>query len=53
MIAIDLSKQQEFDADPRAIQPINFTGNLDKQEIQLFSLLNKQRKLSQTFRKEQ
>ena len=30
MIAIDLSKQQEFDADPRAIQPINFTGNLDK-----------------------
>ena len=30
MIAIDLSKQQAFDADPRAIQQINFTGNLDR-----------------------
>ena len=30
MIAIDLSKQQVFDADPRAIQQINFTVNLDK-----------------------
>ena len=29
MIAIDLSKQQELDADPKAIQQINFTGNLD------------------------
>ena len=28
MIAIDLSKQQIFDADPRAIQQINFTANL-------------------------
>ena len=27
MIAIDLSKQQELDADPRAIQQINFTIN--------------------------
>ena len=30
MIAIDLSKQQELDADPRAIQQINFTANLDR-----------------------
>ena len=30
MIAIDLSKQQALDADPRAIQPINFTANLDR-----------------------
>ena len=29
MIAIDLSKQQRVDADPKAIQQINFTGNLD------------------------
>ena len=29
MIAIDLSKQQALDADPRAIQKINFTANLD------------------------
>ena len=29
MIAVDLSKQQALDADPRAIQQINFTANLD------------------------
>ena len=30
MIAIDLSKQQVLDADPRATQLINFTVNLDR-----------------------
>ena len=30
MIAIDLSKQQALDADPRAIQQINFTASLDR-----------------------
>ena len=30
MIAIDLIKQQALDADPRAIQKINFTANLDR-----------------------
>ena len=30
MIAIDLSKQQALDADPRAIQQINFTANSDR-----------------------
>ena len=30
MIAVDLSKQQELDADPRTIQQINFTANLDR-----------------------
>ena len=30
MITIDLSKQQALEADPRAIQQINFTANLDK-----------------------
>ena len=29
MIAIYLSKQQALDADPKSIQQINFTGNLD------------------------
>ena len=29
MIAIDLSKRQALDADPKAIQQINFTGNLE------------------------
>ena len=32
MIAIDLSKQQAPDADPRAIQQINFTANLNRAE---------------------
>ena len=32
MIAVDLSKQQALDADPRAIQQINFTANLDRAE---------------------
>ena len=31
-IAIDLSKQEALDADPRAIQQINFTANLDRDE---------------------
>ena len=30
MIAVDLSKHQVLDADPRAIQQINFTANLDR-----------------------
>ena len=29
MITIDLSKQQALDADPKTIQPIHFTKNLD------------------------
>ena len=30
IIAIDLRKQQALDADPKAVQQINFTGNLDQ-----------------------
>ena len=30
LIAIYLSKQQALDVDPRAIQKINFTANLDR-----------------------
>ena len=30
MIGVDLSKQQALDADPKAIQQINFTANLDR-----------------------
>ena len=32
MITTDSSKQQALDADPKAIQQINFTANLDKAE---------------------
>ena len=30
MIAIDFSKKQALDADPKAIQQINFIANLDR-----------------------
>ena len=41
-IAIDLSKQQALDADPEAIQPIDFTGDLDRAtNATIFSLLMK------------
>ena len=30
MIAVNLCKQQALDADPKAIQQINFTANLDR-----------------------
>ena len=30
MITIDLSRQNELDSDPRVIQQINFTANLDR-----------------------
>ena len=31
IIAIDISRQQELDSDPKAIQQINFSGNLEQQ----------------------
>ena len=43
MIAIDLSKQEALNPDSKAIQEINFNGNLERQE-QYFSLLKKQKK---------
>ena len=36
MIAIDLSKQQELNSNPKAIQQINFTGNLEQQAKTFF-----------------
>ena len=42
MIAIDLSKQQALDVDPRAIQQITFTANLDRAEnTRFFFILEK------------
>ena len=32
LITIDLSKQQKLDADPKSIQQIDFTGNLNRAE---------------------
>ena len=36
MITTDLSKQQALDADPKAMQHINFTGNLEQQATIFF-----------------
>ena len=32
LIAIELSKQQAFDTNPKAIEQINYTGNLEQVE---------------------
>ena len=46
MIAVDLSRQQALDADPRAIQQVSFTTNLDRAgNTRVYFILKKQRKL--------
>ena len=47
MIEVDLSKQQALDADPKAMQQINFTANLDRA-----GNTKKQKKLFLNFHKE-
>ena len=45
MIAIALSKQQTLDADPKAIQQINFTANLDREgNIAIFFIIEEANK---------
>ena len=39
MIAVNLSKQQVLDADPKAIQQINFTANLDEANTRFYFIL--------------
>ena len=42
LIAIDLSRKEALDTDPRAIQQVNFTENLIEQNVlRLFSFLRK------------
>ena len=52
MIAIDLRKQEALDADPKAIQQINFTANLEKVIQDFISVLKEQKKLFLNFLKE-
>ena len=53
LIATDLSKQQALDANPRAIQQINFTANLDRAgNTTIFLIIEQAKKLFWTFRKE-
>ena len=51
LIAVDLSKQHALDVDPREVQQINFTANLDRDDGEKI-LVNKQKKLFLNFHKE-
>ena len=44
MIAKDLSKKQALDADPKAIQQNNFTGNLDRAKNTIMFFILKRQK---------
>ena len=44
LIAIDLSKQPKLDADPKPIQQINFTGNLNRAECATMFFIVKEAK---------
>ena len=47
MIAIHLSRQQALDADPRAIQQMNFTANLDRAgDARVYFILEESKKLN-------
>ena len=55
LIAIDLSKQQKqkLDADPKAIQQISFSGNLDRAEgSTMFFIIEEAKKAVLDFSKE-
>ena len=53
MIAIYLSKQQALNADPQAIQQVNFIGNVsDNNNILISSFLKKQKKQFLSFSQE-
>ena len=55
MMAIDLSKQQALDADPKAIQQINFTENLARNPIAnttMFFIIEKANETVLNFSKE-
>ena len=43
-IAIDLSKQEALDADPKVLQQITFTGNLDRAEAAAMFVIIKEAK---------
>ena len=52
LIAIDLTKQQKLDADPKVIQQINFAGNLDRAEgATMFFIIEKEKETVLDFSK--
>ena len=53
IIAVDLSKQQALDADPKTIQQINFTANLGRAgNIRVYFILEEVRKTVLDFSQE-
>ena len=53
MIAIDLSKQQVLDTDPKAIQKIKFTANLNREgKIRIYFILEKAKETNVEFSQE-
>ena len=53
MIAIDLSKQQAPDPNPKAVQQINFTANLDRAgNTRIYFILEEAKKLFLNFQNE-
>ena len=50
MIAVDLSKQQVLDANPRVIQQINFTANLDRAgDTRIYFILEEAKEIISVF----
>ena len=53
MIAIDLSKQQVLDTDPKAIQKIKFTANLNREgKTRIYFILEKAKETNIEFSQE-
>ena len=51
---IDLSKQERVDADPKAIQQVSFTGNLEKDgDTQIFFIIEGAKEQVLYFQEEQ
>ena len=48
LIEIDLTKQQKLDDHPKAIQQINFAGNLDRAEGSTIFFITEEAKKKQT-----
>ena len=52
LIVIDLRKQQKLDTDSKAIQQINFTGNLDRAEgLKMFFIIEEAKQIVLDFSK--
>ena len=51
MIAIDLSKQQKLDADLKRVTQINFTGNLEEDNVTMFFIIEEAKRTQLDFLK--